>query len=80
MYLGLKTLDVIQETCRLIYDRHKILIEPYSIPVDHPSIYSLLNDGHSTLIFQFDGTAAAYIPKIKPENINEISDLTSLNP
>jgi len=48
------------------------------IDVNDKGIYDLLNNGYVTCVFQFDGTAAAYLPKVQPENINEISDLTSI--
>lgn len=76
--LGLKNLDVINETVKLIKKNKNIDINIDNIDVNDKGIYKLLNEGHTSAIFQFDGTAAAYLPQIRPENIDEISDLTSL--
>jgi DNA polymerase-3 subunit alpha len=76
--LGLKTLDIINETVKIIKRNKDIDIDIESIDMNDPGIYKLLNAGHVTIVFQFDGTAAAYLPKIKPQNIDEISDLTSI--
>lgn len=76
--LGLKTLDVIKETVDLIKERHNINVDIANIDVNDSGIYKLLEDCHVAGIFQFDGSAANFLPKVKPQNINEISDLTSL--
>lgn len=76
--LGLENLDIISETLRLIKENKGIDIDANSIDVNDNGIYSLLNDGHVTNIFQFDGSVASFLPSIKPSNINEVSAITSL--
>jgi DNA polymerase-3 subunit alpha len=76
--LGLKNLDVISESVKLIKKNKGIDIDIHNIDMNDPGIYKLLNDGHVSGIFQFDGSAAVYLPQLKPENINEISDITSI--
>lgn len=76
--LGLENLDIISETLRLIKENKGIDIDANSIDVNDNGIYSLLNDGYVTNIFQFDGSVASFLPSIKPSNINEVSAITSL--
>jgi DNA polymerase-3 subunit alpha len=79
-YLGLKTLDIIHETCKLIKKYKNIDINPRDIDVEDKSIYKLLNDGFNTCIFQFESSVfAAAVNKVKPKNIHDISAITSLN-
>lgn len=78
-YLGLKTLDVIDKTIKLIKERHGIDIALDDIDVNDPSIYKLLNDGFNPLIFQFESDMfLSALKQVKPQNIHEISDITSL--
>lgn len=76
--LGLQTLDIIHETVRLIKKNRNIDVDIYNIDVNDPNIYRLLDNGYVTAIFQFDGSAATFLPSIKPYNIFEISDMTSI--
>lgn len=80
MYLGLKTLDVIHETVKLIKKYKNVDVNPREINVNDPSIYNLLNNGHNTCVFQFESSVfAAAVNKVKPKNIHDISAITSLN-
>lgn len=76
--LGLETLDVIHKSVELIKKYRNVDIDIKTIDVNDPGIYKLLNDGYVANVFQFVGSAGGYIPQIKPQNINEISDLTSI--
>ena len=76
--LGLKTLDIISDTIKLVEANKKIKIIEDEIDINDSNIYKLLLQGHVDSIFQLDGAAATWIPKIQPMNINEISDLTSI--
>lgn len=77
--LGLKTLDVIKGTVALVKSLKNIDIDIEDIDVDDPSIYELINNGHNTGIFQFESDIfSSAVRQVKPQNINEISDLTSL--
>lgn len=76
--LGLETLDVIHKTVELVKHYRGIDIDLKNIDVNDKGIYKLLDEGHTANIFQFVGSAGGYIPTIKPQNIDEISDLTSI--
>lgn len=72
--LGLRTLDVIDEACRLIGIKRR------DIDVNHPSIYAQLQDfKHRYGIFQLEtfaqGTAAA---KVKPRNFAQLGAVLAI--
>jgi DNA polymerase-3 subunit alpha len=72
--LGLRTLDVIDEACRLIG------IKRHDIDVNHPSIYAQLQDfKHRYGIFQLEtfaqGTAAT---KVKPKDFDQLSAVLAI--
>jgi len=78
--LGIKTLDVIDFTVKLVKERKGIDIDIEAIDVNDPGIYKLLNEGFNTAIFQFESDIfLSAINKIRPQNVNELSDITSLN-
>lgn len=76
--LGLQTLDDIHETVNIIKQKHGIDIDVYNLDFNDPKIYKLLHSGFNAGIFQFTETAGGYLPKILPQNIDEISALTSI--
>ena len=76
--LGLETLDVIHKAVALIKKYKNIDVVLSDIDVNDPGIYKLLEAGHLANVFQFVGSAGGYIPQIKPKDILEISDLTSI--
>lgn len=78
-YLGLKTLDVISETIKLVKKYKGIDIDLDDIDVNDPSIYKLLNDGHNTLIFQFESSQfKAAVDKSNPQSIHDLSAISAL--
>jgi DNA polymerase-3 subunit alpha len=76
--LGLETLDVIQKSVELIKKYKNVDIVLKDIDVNDSGIYKLLEAGHTANVFQFVGSAGGFIPQVKPKDINEISDLTSI--
>lgn len=76
--LGLETLDVIQKSVEFIKKYTGKDIDIKNIDVNDPGIYKLLEQGYLANVFQFVGSAGGFIPQIRPQNINEVSDLTSI--
>lgn len=79
--LGLSTLDIIEETYKIIKSRGK---EPPPDPLDYDvydkEAYDLITSGDTFCIFQF-GTSAGTIDlckKIKPTNINDLANINAL--
>lgn len=78
--LGLQTLDIIHKTVDLIKEYRNIDVNIHDIDVNDEGIYKLLNEGHNTGVFQFSSDIFLNaINKIKPQNVDELSDITSLN-
>jgi DNA polymerase-3 subunit alpha len=77
--LGLQTLDIIQESLLLINKNHKKNLSVDSIDVNDKSIYKLLNDGHSSFVFQFESSIFQQaVSKSNPQNVNDLGAISSL--
>ncbi len=75
-FLGLKTLDIIQNTIRLLAKRGIHIVED-AIPDDDEKTYAMLGEGKSTSIFQFESDGMqSVLRQAKPSSIE---DLTALN-
>lgn len=76
-FLGLRNLDIIDETCRLVGIK-----DPYAeIPLDDEATYrELTNSTDFGGFFQFEGSVGIgdLLRKIQPETIKDISDATAL--
>lgn len=78
--LGLETLDILNETCKLIREEKKVDIDLDAIDFNDPNIYETASNGILCGVFQFDKSEMIdYTSRFKPKNIDEISFLTSVN-
>lgn len=72
--LGLNTLDVVDDACKLAS------IDPYSIPLDDPATLQAFTDGRFAGVFQFDTTAARRACKgVVFERFADIAIMTALD-
>ena len=80
-FLGIDSLSVIKECCKLVKENQGIEIEPYKIPDGDILTYEQMNKGHLTGVFQMEtsGMAKKLIVECKPESIEDISAITALN-
>lgn len=77
-FLGLKTLTVIDWTCKLIKNKN-IKLDINKVPLDDEKTYALLSKGDTIGVFQFEGAGmTAAIKKLKPDNIEDLIALGSL--
>ena len=84
-FLGLKTLTVISETCKLIA-KHRTSssykeknIDISKIPFNDKKTFDLLAKGQTIGVFQFEGSGMREaIKNLKPDHINDLIALTSL--
>lgn len=53
-FLGLKTLSVIRDTCRLVSQTRGVEVNIDEIPLDDPETYALLNRGDTLGVFQLE--------------------------
>ena len=77
-FLGLKTLTMIDETCRLIKHHYQELNFD-TISLDDTKTYSMLSRGDCIGVFQFESSGMReIIKKIKPDKIDDLIALGSL--
>jgi len=80
-FLGLRTLDVIWDTIKLVKSNRGISIgDPYhDIPLDDEATYKSLSAGESIGIFQFEsGGMASTLRQTKPTEFNDLIALVAL--
>lgn len=76
--LGLKNLDIIQNTVGRIKKRHNIDIDIYNLP-DDKNTYDLISSGDYVSLFQLDSTGYRRLCKqLRPDNFEHIMALNAL--
>jgi DNA polymerase III subunit alpha len=76
-FLGLRTLTIIKEACRLIKQRHNVVLDPDSFPLDDIKTYELFQRGETVGIFQYESAGMQkYLKELKP---TEFADLIAMN-
>lgn len=77
--LGLKTLSVLDDTIKIIKERHGIQIEPLGIPMDDSNVYQMLSDGYTKGVFQCEATPYTnLIVKMGVKNFDELAASNAL--
>ncbi len=77
-FLGLKTLTIIEKTCRMVRKKG-IDLNISEIPEDDSATFTLLGDGKSICVFQFESSGMKDVLKrAKPGSIDDLSDLNAL--
>lgn len=77
--LGLKTLDIIDNTIRIIKSVGKTPPpEPFDYEVEDKETYDLISRGDTFGVFQLTGVAAPVCRILKPKNIYDIALISSL--
>ena len=78
-FLGLRTLTVIARTCDLIHEHKDPDFDISHAPLDDPSTYRLLSQGHSLGIFQLEsGWVRDVLKELRPERFEDIVASVSL--
>jgi DNA polymerase-3 subunit alpha len=76
-FLGLRTLTIIKEACRLVKMRHGVELDPDSFPMDDVKTYELFQRGETVGIFQYESAGMQkYLKELKP---TEFADLIAMN-
>ena len=76
-FLGLRTLTIIKEACRLVKQRHGVVLDPDSFPLDDVKTYELFQRGETVGIFQYESAGMQkYLKELKP---TEFADLIAMN-
>ena len=75
--LGLKTLTVIDDTIKVIKQRHKIDIKLKEIDLDDKKVYEMLSDGRTKGVFQCE--AAPYTNLLVKMGVSNLDELAASN-
>ncbi len=76
-FLGLKTLTLIKDTCKIIKALHGIELDPDSFPLDDQKTYELFQRGETVGIFQYESPGMQkHMKHLKP---TEFADLIAMN-
>lgn len=76
-FLGLKTLTIIKNACRMVKENHSIDIDPEEVPLDDPKTYELFQKGYTTGVFQYESPGMQkHMKSLKP---TQFEDLIAMN-
>ncbi|MDY6845843.1 MAG: DNA polymerase III subunit alpha [Chloroflexota bacterium] len=78
-FLGLTTLTIMSRACDLIKERHDKEYDLRSIPIDDPAVFDFISQGHTTGMFQLEGTGMTrYITEMKPRELAHVIAMIAL--
>jgi DNA polymerase-3 subunit alpha len=78
-FLGLKNLTIIQNTLRIIKKTKGIDINIDTIPIDDEKTYQLLQEAHTTGVFQLESSGMKrYLKLLKPTVIEDVIAMVAL--
>ncbi|MGV6862017.1 MAG: DNA polymerase III subunit alpha [Putridiphycobacter sp.] len=76
-FLGLKTLTLIKDACKIVKERHGIELVPDDFPLDDEKTYELFQRGETVGVFQYESAGMQkYLRELKP---TQFSDLIAMN-
>ena len=78
-FLGLKTLSIINDSIKLIKDKHGIIIDPDEINLDDTKTYELYQKGETNGTFQFESLGMQrYLRLLKPDKFEDLIAMNAL--
>jgi len=78
-FLGLVTLTIMSRACDLIKLRHGKEYDLRSIPTNDPEVFEFISQGHTTGMFQLEGTGMTrYIAEMKPQDLSHVIAMIAL--
>ena len=78
-FLGLRNLDVITDTLRLIRERRGVEVDIDAVPLDDEPTFELLRRAETIGVFQLEGTAMrALIKSLAPTTFEDVAALVAL--
>lgn len=78
-FLGLKTLTLIKDTCKLVKYRTGIELDPDSFPIDDIKTYELFQRGETVGIFQYESPGMQkYMKELKPTVFGDLIAMNAL--
>lgn len=77
--LGLNTLDVLEDSFKYIKDRHGVILETNTIPLNDQATFDLISKGYTIGVFQLESQLGrSWCKKLMPNSVEEVSDLISI--
>ncbi len=78
-FLGLKTLTVIDEACKLVKKRHDVTLDFNKIDVNDRKVYELIQTGNTVGLFQIESSGMQDLNKrLKPSTFEDIIAVLAL--
>ena len=78
-FLGLRTLNVINDTIDLAVEGGETRFRPEDIPLDDPAVYQMISEGETDGVFQLESTGMRlFLTNMRPENFEDIIAAISL--
>ena len=78
-FLGLKTLTIIKECLKNVYQAHGVNIDIDHIPIDDAETYRLFQEGRTICVFQFESAGMRkYMKELKPTVMGDLIAMNAL--
>jgi len=78
-FLGLSTLTVMSNACKMIKQRHGVTLNLENIPLDDLATFEFLGKGLTAGVFQLEGGGMTkYLVQMKPKNLDNIIAMVAL--
>ncbi|MHB1315903.1 MAG: DNA polymerase III subunit alpha [Christensenellales bacterium] len=72
-FLGLRTLTVIQDTIKLVKEKHNVTVDFGNMEMDDPNIYAMLGEGDTDGVFQLESEGMRHFMKeLQPSTFEDI--------
>lgn len=76
-FLGVETLNVVDETFKIVEQRTGIKLD-MNIKDGDPDVYKMLGDGDTKCVFQLEASLTPLCKMIKPKNIDDLAVITTI--
>ncbi len=78
-FLGLSTLTIMAQACKLIEERHGVKLTLNNIPYDDPETYELIGRGETIGLFQVESSGMRrYLKEMKPSRLEHMIAMVAL--
>ncbi len=78
-FLGIRNLTIIEDTVRLIKEKHNIDIDIDNIPLDDKKTFELISSGDTDAVFQLENSGLqTFLRRFKPTKFEDIITTTSI--
>ncbi len=72
-FLGLRTLTVMQDACRMIEENKGVKIVPDTLDFNDKNVYDMIGEGRTVGVFQLESSGmTSFMKELKPESLEDI--------